>query len=413
MPDQPLAGTGNQVAQAAADFQWDGHGFEAGTGIALSGGGFRAMLFHAGALMRLNELGILSRAKRISSVSGGSIAAGYLATVWNTFGAADANGVFKADNFEAAYVEPILGFSRRKIDIIDALIGLLPWTSAAEEVASEYEKYLLGTRTLQDIPDQPRFVFCATNLQTGVLWRFSKPYAGDYVIGRLDKPKIQLSQAVAASSAFPPVLSPMLLKFSPGSFTEWPTSPSTARQKPDLTSFRKRVILTDGGVYDNHGIEPVVKRYATVFVSDGGAPFGPVSDIGWDWIRQLKRILGVTDNQVRALRRRDLIDRFIEGNKISDENKIVADQSHARMGAYWGIDTDPTEINAPDALPCDPKVTHQLARIGTRLSDVGEQTSKQLVNWGYVVCDRSLRANYKGSIADTKPKMPFSEFPLT
>jgi NTE family protein len=93
MPDQPLAGTGNQVAQAAADFQWDGHGFEAGTGIALSGGGFRAMLFHAGALMRLNELGILSRAQRISSVSGGSIAAGYLATVWNKFGAADANGV--------------------------------------------------------------------------------------------------------------------------------------------------------------------------------------------------------------------------------------------------------------------------------------------------------------------------------
>jgi NTE family protein len=157
MPDQALAGTGNQVAQAAADFQWDGHGFEAGIGIALSGGGFRAMLFHAGALMRLNELGVLSRAKRISSVSGGSIAAGYLATVWNKLGAADANGVFKADNFEAAYVHPLLGFSRQKIDIIDALTGLLPWTSAAEEVAAEYEKYLLGTRTLQDVPDQPRW----------------------------------------------------------------------------------------------------------------------------------------------------------------------------------------------------------------------------------------------------------------
>jgi NTE family protein len=82
-------------------------------------------------------------------------------------------------------VDPILAFSQNKIDVIDALTGLLPWTSAAAEVATEYERYLFGTRTLQDLPDEPRFVFCATNLQTGVLWRFSKPYAGDYVVGRL------------------------------------------------------------------------------------------------------------------------------------------------------------------------------------------------------------------------------------
>ncbi|MGR9556489.1 hypothetical protein ACU8MG_25455 (plasmid) [Rhizobium leguminosarum] len=43
------------------------------------------MLFHAGALMRLNELGLLSKVKRISSVSGGSIAAGHLSAVWSRF----------------------------------------------------------------------------------------------------------------------------------------------------------------------------------------------------------------------------------------------------------------------------------------------------------------------------------------
>jgi hypothetical protein len=60
-----------------------------------------------------------------------------------------------------------------------------------------YDKHLFEGRTLQQLPDDPRFVFCATNLQTGVLWRFSKPYAGDYVVGQLDQLKPKLAQAVA------------------------------------------------------------------------------------------------------------------------------------------------------------------------------------------------------------------------
>src|SRR6516165_3718974 len=48
--------------------------------LCLSGGGFRAALFHLGALRRLNELGILSRVDTIASVSGGSILAAHLAT---------------------------------------------------------------------------------------------------------------------------------------------------------------------------------------------------------------------------------------------------------------------------------------------------------------------------------------------
>src|SRR5258706_8560104 len=55
---------------------------EEGIGLALSGGGYRAMVFHVGALIRLNEVGILRKIKRISSVSGGSITAGVLGTSW-------------------------------------------------------------------------------------------------------------------------------------------------------------------------------------------------------------------------------------------------------------------------------------------------------------------------------------------
>jgi NTE family protein len=255
----------------------------------------------------------------------------------------------------------------------------------------------------------PRFVFCATNLQTGVLWRFSREYAGDYVVGRLDKPTIRVSQAVAASSAFPPVLSPLVLKLPGGSFTDWSSGP--VLPAGDVKGFRSRVILSDGGVYDNHGVEPIIKRYLTNFISDGGAPFGRTSTLETDWISQLRRIVDVTDNQVRALRRRDLIARLIEGNKVQDETKLTG--GYARMGAYWGIDTDAAKVNPPNALPCDPALTHKLARIATRLSDLGEQTTKQIINWGYAVSDRSLRANYTGPIGALAPQLPYPEAPIS
>ena len=56
---------------------------EAGMALCLSGGGYRAMVFHLGCLWRLNELGFLSRLSRISSVSGGSITAGQLGLKWS------------------------------------------------------------------------------------------------------------------------------------------------------------------------------------------------------------------------------------------------------------------------------------------------------------------------------------------
>src|SRR5204863_2026365 len=72
-----------------------------GTSLALSGGGFRAALFHCGALRRLNELGVLSQVTTISSVSGGSIASGILAMQWPTLAASQTNGVFTT--FDSAY----------------------------------------------------------------------------------------------------------------------------------------------------------------------------------------------------------------------------------------------------------------------------------------------------------------------
>src|SRR5712692_4740400 len=78
-------------------------GPEAGIALCLSGGGYRAMLFHLGALWRLNECGYLPKLDRISSVSGGSITAAVLGLKWGRLDFR--NGV--GQRFEAEVVAPI------------------------------------------------------------------------------------------------------------------------------------------------------------------------------------------------------------------------------------------------------------------------------------------------------------------
>lgn len=55
------------------------------TSLALSGGGFRATLFHLGVIRYLCETGRLSSIKKIYAVSGGSILAAHLALHWDEY----------------------------------------------------------------------------------------------------------------------------------------------------------------------------------------------------------------------------------------------------------------------------------------------------------------------------------------
>jgi NTE family protein len=209
---------------------------ETGVGLALSGGGFRATLFHLGSLWRLNELGYLPKLDRISSVSGGSITAGCLAVRWS--GLQWADGV--ATNFGGVIADPLRAFCTRNID--GPAIGegaLLPWKRVSDVVQEAYEEHLLGKATLQALPDRPRFVFDATNFATGVSFRFSKPYAGDYRIGLLPNPSFRVALAVAASSAFPPFLSPVLLEPDPAAFER-----TEGADLFDQVEYRRRLVLT-------------------------------------------------------------------------------------------------------------------------------------------------------------------------
>ena len=351
-----------------------------GIALCLSGGGFRAMLFHVGCLWRLNQVGLLPKLDRISSVSGGSITAGVLGLNWGSL-AFDGNGV--GQKFEDLLVKPLRTLASHTIDVGSVLTGLLTG-SVAHRVADAYRKYLFGHKTLQDLPDRPRFVLNSTNVQSKVLWRFSKPYMRDYRVGEVKNPKIELAVAVGASSAFPPVLSPVELDLNESDYT--PNSGLDLQRPP----FTTQVVLTDGGVYDNLGLETAWKSYKTVLVSDAGGVYGAEEDPKRDWVSHTKRIMDLIDNQVRALRKRQVVGSF---------------QTGERTGAYWGIWTDIKNYQLADALDCPKDKTDKLANTPTRLESMDSDLQQKLINWGYAVCDAAIRKHYDGKAA--KGKFPY------
>jgi NTE family protein len=359
-----------------------------GIALCLSGGGYRAMVFHLGALIRLNEAGLLKSMKRVSSVSGGSITAGMLGLKWKKLG-------FGADNVAAGLMDevitPIRKLASTTIDVPAVLKGKFWRGTVAENVATAYDRALFGGATLQDLPSDdegPRFVINATNVQTGVLWRFSKPYMADYIVGQWRNPKVSLAFAVTASSAFPPVLSPAVLKLDSEACEVSPECPEPK------TVYTSRAILTDAGVYDNLGLETAWKRFQTILVSDGGGKMGPEQKPSNEWAIHTKRVMDIIDNQVRCLRKRQLIDSF---NARAGDNM--------RKGTYWGIRSDITNYGLLDALPCDAKRAMELADTPTRLAAMDDELQERLINWGYAICDAALRKHYNANLP--KPKFPY------
>lgn len=124
------------------------------------------MVFHIGVLWRLYDANVLGTIGRISSVSGGSITAGLLALKWHRLSFDSAN---VQRDFVPEVVQPLRAMAGETLDA-DAIIlgGLLPG-SVSERVASAYDRHLFHGATLQDLPDSPRFVINATNVQSGVL----------------------------------------------------------------------------------------------------------------------------------------------------------------------------------------------------------------------------------------------------
>jgi predicted acylesterase/phospholipase RssA len=224
-------------------------------GLALSGGGFRATLFHLGMIRFLREANILPGVTHITSVSGGSILAAHLVLNWHRYTGA-------LEEFDAAAAE-LLQFVQldvrnrvvRRYPLALPLRALRrlafrrPWRQLTRTGLLEYhyEKYLYGDTCLFQMPQEPRLFILATNISEGCLCAFTRD--GLLIQRRLPGQRFRFDRihtglatvpmAVTASSAFPGFFPPLELQgqdvgADPGQFG--------------------RLAFTDGGVYDNLGV---------------------------------------------------------------------------------------------------------------------------------------------------------------
>jgi predicted acylesterase/phospholipase RssA len=350
-------------------------------GLALSGGGFRATLFHLGVVRFLFDTGLLSRVHFIGGVSGGSILALHVGLHWDRY-CSDHAG------FDGAARE-VLDFCQRDVRnriIRRWLFGcasiiprLILKQSRARLLISEYE-HLFGNHTLNDLlpkrgmMPKPRIIAQSVSLTTGQPCSFGRSgymwydvdeqgFLKEREVSKLT-PHLQIALAAAASSAFPPMFPPV---------------PVTARLlHVNNSEFPNAQYLTDGGVYDNLGIERPLWYFEqqneldAFIVADAGGTF----DLTAAHFRlALPRNLRATDILMKRVG--DLMYKWLL-------------HRHSKHDfAYVGI-TDVTDSIAPGTLP--PAVQRRVSRIRTDLDKFTDLEISTLIQHGYAVARKKLLA---------------------
>jgi predicted acylesterase/phospholipase RssA len=368
-------------------------------GLALSGGGFRASLYHLGLVRFLRDANILSNVTHITSVSGGSIFAAHLGLNWARYNgspsefdaaAAELLDFVRLDvrnritrrfplMFGVRWLLKLLGRSTRKL----TLTGLLEY---------HYEKYLYGDTSLFQLPESPQLHLLATNLSEGCLCSFNRN--GLLMIRRhpgqnfrVDHVHIGLAtvpMAVTASSAFPGFFPPVEL------------TGATVGANGEFG----RQAYTDGGVFDNLGVRmyrfldqmrpPGQSGFDGVLVSDVGKPIEVQSN---------RRAGGLIRTSLRASD--ILMDRVWQLE--NDTFKDTPGFAFARITEVVQPQEDPTALH--------PEVQRQVAQVRTDLDRFTPLEISGLVRHGYCVARKICRAQPELFGADLPANPPWDPVP--
>ena len=345
------------------------------TALALSGGGFRATLYHIGGLWRLNELGWLPRLSAVSGCSGGAITTAWLGLNWPRLDI-DQDGT--ARNFRELIAGPLLRLCRGNHDVWPSLanMGAMLVGLHANALEGAYRRHLYGSATLHDLPEPgagPRFYFCTSNLVTGSEVHFSREEVRDGRLGALNLPATPLARIVAASCAFPPFLSPCVIRTDPAG---WETTPGADLYPEE--ALRRRMVLTDGGIHDPLALEPI-RNHGQLLISDATVTREVWRKTSSFWIRQLGRttILQTMANSRRVARA------MVEAMQRTPGAPRVV---------HWGNANRIDTFGIADPLARDTAVTAALGELRTRLNRFTPAEQGRLVNWGYATCDAALRS---------------------
>lgn len=431
-------------------------------GLALSGGGFRAAAFHLGVLKRLEELRILQRVARISTVSGGSITGALYALKCNQHG----NGNPGDYSVEALIsdVRSILASSfrwralfgdwRRKLGTSASLVRL---STRVALISRTLDQDLFGGTMLCEAP--PWLLVNATNVLTGKAWRFFNDRAGDYLIGATDKTdSILLADAVTASAAFPGLVECMPFRTrwqdlrgdllddrwqrpptkGTGEFSRW-------RKQYGKTTGDLTVPLTDGGLYDNEGLEGLRSSRVTHAIYACTAPPEASHNSRWR-VSMALRLVDILHSRLGDLTRRlahemthgahptdarkrllQLADEIVESQwsnaeQISAELRSIADVGWPPRGLQYLASApilihrtdlaenvfasfDPPLDVPPEHRGLQPSLVNALARVRTDLDSFSPFVVDLLIAQAYFLTDAHIRLAMPALIPKQTPKI--------
>jgi predicted acylesterase/phospholipase RssA len=279
-------------------------------GIALSGGGLRAVLFHLGVIRFLSEANLLCRTKRICSISGGSVLSAHLVLNWEQYLQADTALTGSPHEPFSAVSKSLIRFARSDVrgKILRRTLLYLPsrimgtfntqwrfsWSNTGR-LQRFYEDLLYGESELIDLErprinkdergiDNPRphLYLLSTNLTKLDLCYFDHAGFQPSMFSARAVPSVpaittKISYAVAASSAFPGFFGPLEVNES-----------SLRTNLPRLEIERQQI--ADGGIFDNLGLRMLRSLNEDASKRAEKCDFNIISDAGrsYTWEPRLK-----------------------------------------------------------------------------------------------------------------------------
>lgn len=276
-------------------------------GLALSGGGIRAIIFHLGVMQYLAENDLLENVTHISSVSGASMCIG-LIYCNNDLTFPDSKTFLST--ILPCLKDIILNKNLQSSSIADAIFNF-DLFEKANVIATSLEKYWNIYGDFSKLKNVPIWTINCTSYETGKNFHFSQEVIGDWAFGFMKNRDYPLSHAIASSAAFPFLIGTFAIDTS---MFQWCDIANN-----DITPPSKTLNLWDGGVYDNLGLEPIYKMEKDGYYADN-VNFCILSNAGRSISFENKdkldllRIVDITTDQIAILRARNFKD-FINRNK--------------------------------------------------------------------------------------------------
>jgi len=359
---------------------------DAKIGLALSGGGIRACIFHLGVCKGLAAHGLLGRVASISSVSGASLC---VALIF----AASGNR-WPSDRYFLTRTLPEIERRIMTHDIQAAALCRLPfmpryWFNRVGLLARALCREWGICGTLQELPDYPYWEINCTTYETGKNFRIRKDYMGDYMLGYTQRADLPIADMAAASAGFPVLIGAYVLDMTRYIWT-------VGKHGGKETAPRKQCALWDGGVYDNLGLEALYKigrgldaEINFLIVSNASGALGAAEHSVSRPLSGLKRLLDIALDQVSALRTRDILSAIIAKG---DGLYIQIGETTQQIARRHGLDETSAARLLPNCLTSEEAT--RAAHYPTTLRTPSQGDFNLLLQHGYeaAVCSVSCQA---------------------